>query len=73
MEKIASKDVTDTLASAMERADRMKHVLIIYETKEGEKATYGFVMNDEVDLKTANYMADVFKSYILTGFNSLGD
>lgn len=68
MQRIATKDVTDTLALAMENADRMKHCLIIYETIEGESCAYGFMSNEEADLKTANYMCDIFKSYVLQNF-----
>jgi S-adenosylmethionine synthetase len=73
MQKIASKDVTETLARAMEHADRMKHVLIIYETKEGEETSFGFFQNDELDVKTANYMNDVFKAWVLDGFHNTGE
>jgi hypothetical protein len=70
LQKLASKDVTDTLAMAMEHADRMKNILIIYETVDGDEHGAGFMQNDELDLKSANYMCDIFKSYVLQNFRT---
>lgn len=63
-------DVTETIASAMEHADKMEHVLIIYQNKEDAEISYGFFQNDAMQVQTANYLCDVFKSWII---NSLRD
>jgi len=64
MNKIAAKDVTDALAQAMENADRMKNVLIIWETSDDEKETYGFITNEELTVRDSNFMVDTFKSWL---------
>lgn len=69
MDKIAAKDVTETIAYAMEHADKMEHVLIIYANKTTEQVSFGFFQDEELKVETANYLCDVFKSWM---FNSLG-
>jgi hypothetical protein len=67
MKRIASKTVTDTLALAMEGADQMKNVVVLYETIEAEdkeKPAFGMYVNEDVTLETFNYMLDNAKHWI---------
>jgi hypothetical protein len=64
MEKLAEKTVTETLARAMERADRMSHVIVIYETLEGEEVTGGILVDDAFTLAGMNYLFDLGKKWI---------
>jgi hypothetical protein len=63
-EHIARKDVTDTLAHAMESADKMRHVIVIYETIESEDSAGGVISSDEVTLSKMNYLLDMGKKWI---------
>lgn len=66
---LATRDVTQTIAEAMENADRMKHVLIIYSTVDGERAAYGLHNDERLTLKEMNYMVDIAKSWCLQNFD----
>ena len=61
---IASKDVTDTLVKALENADRMKNVVIVYETQDTCENAGGILTNKEVTMATMNYLLDLAKSWI---------
>lgn len=63
-------DVTETIAAAMEHADQMEHVLIIYQNKEDTEISHGFFQNDSMQVQTANYLCDVFKSWIINSLRS---
>lgn len=54
--------VTDAIALAMENADEMATVVILYEGKDGT----GFITDGSVDLKTANFLADSLKAWIMS-------
>lgn len=64
IERIASKDVTDTLARAMENADRMKSVVVIYETQDGAESPGGVMCNDNATIAQMNYLLDLAKKWI---------
>jgi hypothetical protein len=63
--RISKSTVTEAIMSAMEEAGRIKHVVIIYETVEGEKATHGVVTDDDLTLADANFMLDVGKKWMV--------
>jgi hypothetical protein len=65
-EHIACQDVTDTLAHAMESADKMRHVIVIYETIESEDSSGGVISNDDVTLSKMNYLLDMGKKWIFS-------
>jgi hypothetical protein len=51
---------------AMEEAGRIKHVVIIYETIEGEKATHGVISDNDISLEGMNFLLDVGKRWVLS-------
>lgn len=66
MEKIAAKDVTEALARAMELADDMKTVVVIYETKDNvNDRSGGVITNKECEAATMNYLLDRAKHWLL--------
>jgi len=59
-------DVTDTIAKAMENADRMKTVIIIYETYEDNKKSSGGILTQEnATLSQMNWLIDMAKWWLL--------
>lgn len=59
-------DVTDTIAKAMENADKMKTVIIIYETYEDNKTSTGGVLTQEnASLSQMNWLIDMAKWWLL--------
>jgi hypothetical protein len=62
---LASKSVTDTIATAMENADKMKTVLIIYESKDGEDVPGGILVQDDVSFSSLNWLVDQAKRWII--------
>ena len=61
--------VTDTLMRAMEKADRMRTVVVVYDTTdEYEKehgTTGGVIVQDDVKVSTINWMIDQAKRWLL--------
>ena len=64
--RIASKTVTDTLARAMENADRFKNVIIIAETHPGDECSQLLFLDAECTLAATNYLVDILKQYLVT-------
>jgi len=64
-ERILKSTVTEAMMSAMEQAGRIRHVVIIYETVEGEKSTHGVIADEELTTEGANYLLDVGKKWML--------
>ena len=59
-------DVTDTIAKAMENADKMKTVIIIYETYEDNKTSTGGVLTQEgASLSQMNWLIDMAKWWLM--------
>lgn len=59
-------DVTDTIAKAMENADKMKTVIIIYETYEDNKTSTGGVLTqDSASLSQMNWLIDMAKWWLM--------
>jgi hypothetical protein len=59
-------DVTDTIAKAMENADKMKTVIIIYETYEDIKTSTGGVLTqDSASLSQMNWLIDMAKWWLM--------
>jgi hypothetical protein len=67
-QRIASKSVTDSIAKAMENADKMKKCVIIYEVTEeieaAENITYGVIVPEDQTLEAINYLLDVGKRWV---------
>lgn len=67
----AGKTVTDTLMHAMESADKMSHVIILYETHEDNKSsTGGVITQDDVTMSKINWLLDMAKQWLFQDFNS---
>jgi hypothetical protein len=67
MEKIATKDVTEAIARAMENVDKMKRVVIIYETTDDiTTSTGGVIVNDEATLSQINWLLDMGKQWLFS-------
>jgi hypothetical protein len=64
MERFDCETVTDTIARAMENAEKMKSVVILYESVEGEKSAGGIITQGNMTLATLNYLLDLGKRWI---------
>jgi hypothetical protein len=66
MQRLACNSVTEALMQAMERADDIDHIVILYEKKKEveEDCPYGMFLDGQTDLRTMNYMLDVCKQWI---------
>jgi hypothetical protein len=66
MKRLTSSTVTEALMAAMEEADRMENVIILYDTKRDDEGpdTSGMFVNEGLDTKTVNYMVDCFKAWL---------
>ena len=61
------KSVTDTLMRAMECAEEMKNVIVIYETHEdSHSASGGILTQEEVPLSKINWLLDLGKSWLFS-------
>jgi hypothetical protein len=65
----AGQSATDTLMKAMEKADRMRTVVVVYDTTdEFEKAegiTGGVIVQDDTKVSSINWMIDQAKRWLL--------
>jgi len=50
----------------MEHADEMQHVIVIYETKEGNKNTHGAIVTKDSTLAQLGFLLDVTKSWLIS-------
>ena len=66
MKRIAVGTATETLIQALENAEQMRHVLILYDTKEGADHDHGMFIDREMDAGCMNYMLDVAKHWIFS-------
>lgn len=62
-EKLAPKTVTETLVGALEQADRFTKVIVVGETKEGDKLSHVLLLSGDCSLADANYLMDLVKHY----------
>jgi hypothetical protein len=68
LRKIATKDVTEAIAKAMEHADDIQNIVILYETHEDNKITTGeVIVNDECTMSKMNFLLDLGKWWIFKG------
>ena len=62
---LADKSVTETLMRAIENADGMKHVIVLYETQHDNKASSGGIYTqDEMTLAQINWLLDMGKHWL---------
>lgn len=64
IQHIAAKNVTECLAHAMENADKMKHVMVIYETHDDDPNPGGWHSTEGMTIATMNYLLDLGKKWI---------
>ena len=67
--QVAKKTVTDALAKAMKQADRLRHVVVIGETIEGDLSSHVLIATRETTIAQMNFMADIVKEYCLSKEN----
>lgn len=66
MEKTVTHSITETIAIAMEQADRIKNIVIIYETKDEEKTSHGIIAPSDSTLAQLNFLCDIGKDWIFS-------
>lgn len=66
MKRINKDTATDCLLEAMEHADEMQHVIVIYETKEGNNNTHGAIVTKDSTLAQLGFLLDVTKSWLIS-------
>ena len=64
-DRLASKSVTDVLAKAMESADKMRTVVVIYDTPEDCDSPGGVFIQEDTTFSSINWMLDQAKKWIL--------
>lgn len=67
MERIKVSTVTEALMKAMEQADDLEHVVVIYQRKKDTEKRFslGYYADADVELQTLNYLLDTLKFYLL--------
>lgn len=65
MDKLECHSPTEALIKALEKADKMKYVAIVYETLDGESKPYGIIIQQDMTVAQVNYLVDVIKCYLL--------
>jgi hypothetical protein len=70
MKRLTCSTVTDALMAAMEEADRMENVIILYDCKPDQENVSGMFVNEGLDTKTVNYMIDCFKAWLWKNIES---
>jgi len=66
MKRINKSSVTDSLLEALENAENMEHVIILYQNKKDQESPMGFITTEDTEVATANYLVDSFKSWLFT-------
>ena len=70
MHRLSVTDATQALIEAMERAEHMEHVIIVYQTKREFGSSpggyvYGVVQTGHTEVASANWLIDVYKQWLL--------
>jgi hypothetical protein len=66
MKRINKNSVTDSLMEALENAESMEHVVILYQNKPDSETSTGFIITKDTEISTANYLLDTFKAWLFT-------
>ena len=56
---------SEAIASAMEHADDMESILILYETKDGCEQSTGSFENEELTVGAALFLLETYKHWLL--------
>jgi hypothetical protein len=65
IERIAPRNVTEAIATAMEEADRIKTIVIIYETVDEDSSEGGIITPEGITSPTLNWLLDQAKKWVL--------
>lgn len=65
MHRIKANSITEAIAEAMEKADDMENVVILYQNKPGVEINFGFITDPNSTVATTNWMVDMFKHWLL--------
>lgn len=66
-ERTDCEDVTATLIKAMERAGKMRCVMVIYETHaDNEDSSGGIITQPDVTVQQLNWMLDMGKNWLFS-------
>lgn len=64
--KESTQSVTDALIKALESADRMKNVVVIYETVDDlPDVSHGVIMTGERTVAETNWLLDIAKDWLM--------
>lgn len=69
MKRIAKSTVTDAIMEAMEMADEMESIIILYQNKPEAKVCNGFITSEDTKMETANFLVDQYKAMIFGSFD----
>jgi hypothetical protein len=64
-DRLASKSVTDVLAKAMENADKMRTVVVIYDTPDDCEEPGGLFIQEDVTFSSILWMLEQAKKWIV--------
>lgn len=65
VKRIQATSVTDAIASAMEKAEDMESVIILYQNKPHCEVSFGFITDPDTSVATTNWLVDTFKAWLL--------
>lgn len=69
MKRIIANSITEAIAEAMEKADDMECIIILYQNKPGCEINHGFITDPDSSVATANWLVDSFKAWALGCFS----
>jgi hypothetical protein len=64
VKRIVKNNVTEALMDAMEKADDMESVIILYHNKPETPKGIGMITNDDCSVSRANFLVDAFKAWL---------
>lgn len=65
MKRITKNTVTDALLEAMEHADQMESIAILYHNKPSDSKAFGMITDDGCTVERMNFLVDVFKAWMI--------
>jgi len=64
-DRLASKSVTDVLVRAMENADKMRTVIVIYDTPEECESPGGILLQDDTTFSSILWLLEQAKKWLI--------
>jgi len=65
LKRVKCTSVTEALIMATEEAEKMRHVLVLYEDADGV-GLGGMICDDTLDAKTCNWLVDQMKQWLMS-------